>query len=259
MKADDLQLAELVEFAEGRLSLQGRRLVLHDLHAFAQFRRDLLDMVGLADGRRILTPFGYFWGQADAAAMKRLFTWDNLEEWLKAGPRLHTLQGVARTVIRSLSVDPAGSRFRMELAWHGSGEAEEHLAEVGPADHPVCWMLAGYASGYASFCTGTEVYFIERACRARGDRVCLASGCDAASWGAELKPYLGYFQADEIRGKVETLSQELRRQSRELARQRQRLRLLEGSTAAEFAEVRRHAGLLIGPSLGSLPDPQGHD
>jgi hypothetical protein len=88
MKASDLRLEELVDFSEGRLHLHERRLVLHDIHAFAQYRKDLLDMVGPENARRILTRFGYFWGQADAAAMKRVLRWDSLEEWLKAGPRL---------------------------------------------------------------------------------------------------------------------------------------------------------------------------
>mgnify|MGYP006286152941 CR=1 FL=1 len=46
MRSDDLRLNELVEFQEGRLDLHGRRLVLHSLDAFAQFRRDLVETVG---------------------------------------------------------------------------------------------------------------------------------------------------------------------------------------------------------------------
>src|SRR5512136_1274801 len=161
MKAADLRLEELVDFAEGRLSLKERRLVLHNIHAFAQFRKDLLEMVGLDHARRLLTRFGYYWGQADAAAMQRVFEWDSLEELIKAGPRLHTLQGVNRTIIRKLEVDQASGRFVMELVWHDSGEAEEHRLEFGQADQPACWMLVGYASGYSSFCLGRKVYFIE--------------------------------------------------------------------------------------------------
>jgi hypothetical protein len=35
----------------------------------------------------------------------------------------------------------------MEVLRHDSGEAEEHLIELGKSNEPVCWMLAGYASG----------------------------------------------------------------------------------------------------------------
>ena len=82
MKANELKLDELVDFSDGGLSLQGRRLILHDMHAFAQFRKDLIEMTGLDYARRILTRFGYFEGQADAAAMQRIYKWDTIEEWL---------------------------------------------------------------------------------------------------------------------------------------------------------------------------------
>jgi len=62
MKAEDLKLDELIEFAEGELSLHGRRLVLHDMHAMAQLRKDLVRMAGSDNARRVLTRFGCFWG-----------------------------------------------------------------------------------------------------------------------------------------------------------------------------------------------------
>jgi two-component system, NtrC family, response regulator HydG len=238
MKAIDLRLDELVDFSEGRLNLKGRRLVLHDMHAFAQFRKDLLETAGWEHARRIFTRFGYFWGQADAAAMKRIFKWESLAEWLKAGPRLHTLQGVNRTVIKALDFDVATGRFLMELVWHDSGEAEEHLAEVGRAEQPICWMLAGYVSGYCSFCFGREVYFIESRCAAAGARACAATGKDVRSWGAELKPHLPFFQGDDIVGKVQRLTQELRRTTRELAEQRRLMGLAGGEAKPPLAEVR---------------------
>ena len=58
MKAEDLKLNELVDFSEGWMGLHGRRLVLHDIHAFAQFRKDHYDMVGADSARRMFTRFG---------------------------------------------------------------------------------------------------------------------------------------------------------------------------------------------------------
>ena len=54
-------------------------------------------------------------------------------------------------------------------------------------------MMVGYASGYASFCTGQEIFFIERKCRGKGDRICSAVGKDRPSWGAEIEPYVSVF------------------------------------------------------------------
>ncbi len=241
MKAADLKLEELVDFAEGRLSLKERRLVLHNIHAFAQLRKDLFDMVGQEHARRILTRFGYYWGQADAAAMRRVFEWDSLVELIKAGPRLHTLQGVNRTIIRKLEVDEKGGPFLMDLVWHDSGEAEEHVLELGKATYPVCWMLVGYVSGYCSLCLGRNVYFIETHCEAKGDCICVALGKDEASWGKELTPYLPFFRMDEIWGKVQELSQKLRRKTRELAAQRKLLGWGVSTPKSPFIEVRSDA------------------
>ena len=242
MKAEDLKLNELVDFSEGWMGLHGRRLVLHDIHAFAQFRKDLVDMVGPESARHMFTRFGYFWGQADAAAMKRIFEWDSVEEWVKTGPRLHTLQGVAKTIVKTLEIDLAAKRFRMEVVWHDSAEAEEHIIEMGKSSTPVCWMLVGYASGYASFCLDTEVFFIEQQCMAAGHRSCMAVGKDRASWGPELKPYLDFFQAENIRGKVMLLTRELRKRTAEVARQSHKIQeLARDATPPLFVEAHSEA------------------
>jgi len=235
MRADDLKLGELVDFSEGKVHLHGRRLVLHDLHAFSQHRKDLVDLVGMEEARRIFTRFGYFWGQADAAAMKRIFNWDSRAEWIKAGPRMHALQGVVKPVVKHLETE---ERFRMLVHWHDSEEAEEHRLAFGTGDCCACWILVGYASGYASFCMDTDIYFIEEKCRAKGDRICTAEGLDRPSWGDRIEPYLKFFQADGIHGKILELTEELRRKTKELNAQRKRLKQRD---ELDFGQVRNQA------------------
>jgi transcriptional regulator with PAS, ATPase and Fis domain/predicted hydrocarbon binding protein len=204
--------------------------VLHSLDAFAQFRTDLLEMVGAKQARRILTRFGYFWGQADAAAMRRVFSWSSPAELVKAGARLHGMQGVARWVTKRLDFDETpgeNGRFVMEVAWHGSGEAEEHMASLGKAEHPVCWMQVGYASGFMSFALGRHIYFVEESCRAQGGRACSAVGKDAGSWGGQLHSHLVYFAADDIRGKIRNLTDRLRQVTRALDVKTRTLSVLE--------------------------------
>lgn len=101
MKADDLRLEEMVNFADGTLTLRGREVVIHSLHAFAQLRKDLIDSAGLEHARNILTRFGYFQGQADASVLMNNFKWDNSEELIRAGCKLHSLEGIARRRKRS--------------------------------------------------------------------------------------------------------------------------------------------------------------
>jgi len=240
MKADDLRLEELVSFDNGMLNFQGRRLVLHDMHAMAQFRRDLINSLGEDEARRILTRFGYCWGHNDAAAMKRVFEWDTVEELVLAGPRLHALQGVARVVVESLEIDDGGA-VSMEVEWHDSGEATEQLKDLGMTDSPACWMLCGYASGYVSMCLDREVYFIEQSCKASGDAVCLATGKDLESWGPEIAPYLGFFQIQDIHETILILTEELKQTTAKLERRDRRLRELEDPASLGLAEVKSKA------------------
>ncbi len=238
MRVDDLKRDELFEYRDGAIVFQGRRMVMHSADAFAHFRKDLYETLGPDQTRRVLTRFAYFWGQADAAAMRRVFKWDDLADLLKAGPRLHAMQGVARWVTKRLEVDPEAHRFEMEVVWHGSGEADEHLSVLGRSRQPICWMLAAYASGFMSFALGYDVYFVEQQCRAMGDRVCTAVGKDRPSWKNEIVPYLPYFQASDIKGKIQTLTDELRRVSQELKQSTRRLSSLEKPS---FIEARSKA------------------
>ena len=219
MKAEELRLDELVRFGEGLVDLHGRRLIIQDTASFGQFRRDLIEMVGPEDARRIMTRWGYFWGQVDAATMQRLFQWDNLTEWLKAALRLHRLLGACTPTVVSHELDPETSRLSSQFSCDDSIEADNYQAEFGASDKPCCWTLMGYVSGYATYCLGKSVYFVERECRGKGDERCLAVGMDVNSWGQEIAEDLPYFHATDIQGKIQALTNQLREKELELERQ----------------------------------------
>jgi DNA-binding NtrC family response regulator/predicted hydrocarbon binding protein len=241
MRASDLSLDELLSVSEGEISLHGRRLVLHSIHAFAQFRKDVIDMLGIEQARRLFTRFGYFWGQADAAAMERIFGWNNIEEWILSGTRLHSLEGITQVEISKLDFDVTSGRFWMEVDWHDSAECEEHLKELGSSDSPSCWKLVGYASGFASYCMRSNIYFVETECRTKGDGHCVAIGKDVESWGEEINPHMRFFEAADIQGNVERLTEELKKKSRDLARHRKRIELLSGTNDPFYVEGRSKA------------------
>lgn len=219
MKAEELRLDELVRFAEGLVDLHGRRLVIQDTVSFAHFVRDLIEMVGREDARRIMTRWGYFWGQVDAATMQRLFQWDSLEEWLKAALRLHRIMGAGTTTVLAVDMDAEAGRLSTQLCCPDSIEADNHRAEFGTSDQPCCWTLMGFFSGYATYCLGKSVYFVERECRGKGDERCLVVGRDIDSWGQEIAEDLPYFHATDIHGKIQALTDQLRQKEMELQRQ----------------------------------------
>ncbi len=234
MKAKDLKLEELVQFNDGSICIHGRALVLHSVHAFAQFRRDLIDSVGTEPARGILTRFGFFQGQADASAMKRIFEWDDDLELLKAGARLFALEGLARVVIKNMDYNKTTGDFYMHVAWHQSNEAIEHILQLGRSKDPVCWTLTGYASGYASYCTGQSIYFFEESCRAQGHRICTAVGQNMYSWDGNSRKQFRFFESFDIRSKIMALRKELEKKTRETENQKEKISHLDPSAYPLF-------------------------
>lgn len=222
-----MKLNELVTFEEGRIHLHGRRLVLHSVHAFGHFRKDLVGMLGAEDARRVITRFGFFWGETDAAAMKRILKWEDPIQLMQAAFRMQLLEGRAKPELKVIEADPDSGRYHFELLWPESGESEEHLTELGYSHDPACWELVGHASGCATYSTGADIFFIERECITKGDPHCFAVGKDRDSWGDEIEPLLHYFEAEDIKGKVEQVSRELREKTEELARQQERISMMD--------------------------------
>jgi transcriptional regulator with PAS, ATPase and Fis domain len=116
---------------------------------------------------------------------------------------------------------------------------------MGVSDDVCCWVLVGYVSGYASYCMGKSVYFVECKCRGKGDETCTAVGKDVDSWGEEVAPTLPYFQAEDIQSKILTLTNELREKELELARQRRELEVARAGSRIASTEVRSRRFLRV--------------
>ena len=119
MKAADLDLRELLHFEPqgGLLAFGGQRALLFDAVALGILRRELIEQLGLAGARGVLTRFGYAHGRRTAEALKDAHPWDDDAEWKSAGGRLHTLQGlvVVETPFRPNAAN--GDPFA-EGVWH---------------------------------------------------------------------------------------------------------------------------------------------
>jgi DNA-binding NtrC family response regulator/predicted hydrocarbon binding protein len=222
MRADELRIFELLDFRgqEGVIAFHERRMLLYDADAMGILRRELVDTVGRPLARGLLTRLGYANGYRDAHTLKELFRWDSLEEWCKAGPVFHALEGKAVAIQARMHGLAAGGPAEIEIQWENCHETEQHRRHLGPATEPVCWTLTGYASGYFSACLGDEIYFIETECRATGHAYCRAVGKARAGWGKDLEPYLDYFKASSVQDKLVRLEQALRQHRQAVSRQK---------------------------------------
>ena len=220
----DLQLPDVLDFRrdEGQIRFHEQRVVILSAAAMGLLRKELIATLGLATARRLLLRFGFADGYHDAVSLRDHFKWADPLDAVRAGPALHTLEGLVQAEMSRLDYDLATRVFHAEVVWHQSYEAEQHLHHYGRAEAPVCWSLVGYASGYTSACLGQEVYFRETRCQGTGASGCTLVGRDAASWGGEAEQFRFDFQGADLAGEVERLRVAVHRQRQELAK-RERL------------------------------------
>ena len=228
MRARDLDLRELLGYEPGGgpLRFAGERALLLDAVALGLLRKLLIDTLGAAGARGLLTRFGFAHGWRTAEALRTAFPWDDEDEWRRAGGRLHTLQGLVVAVAPEApdEADPApGTRPLGDSVWLDSYEAEQHLVHLGRAEHPVCWTLTGFASGYLSHVWGREVFALETRCRGQGDPVCRVIARPREEWGEAIAGELPFYAEDCLAETAGRLTGELRKVERKLRARRQEL------------------------------------
>ena len=183
MRATDLDLREMLDFEPkgGVIRFAGDRAVLFNTVALGLLRRELVETSGIVTARGILTRFGYAHGWRTAESLRQQFEWDSEHEWQLAGGRVHQLQGFLMYEPVPRATGEAPKAFAQAI-WRESYEAQEHLAHLGPSTEPVCWTLAGFASGYLSCVAGRRILCFEEKCVAKGDAYCLMVGRPEEEW-----------------------------------------------------------------------------
>ena len=237
-----LQLAELLDFRPdlGLIRLHDQRVVILSAAAMGLMKKELIDTLGREVTRRLMLRFGYADGYHDAVNMRGRSDWADPLDGIRAGAVLYTLEGIARVEIVRLERGETGG-FDAEVVWHGSYTAQQHLHHYGPSEEPVCWSLAGYATGYASACLGQEVYFRETECLAQGATRCSVTGRDAAAWGDDIEQLRADFQSASLSEEVERLHSAVRRQAQELAKRERLLERRERELNLLRERINRHA------------------
>lgn len=196
MRVADLDHKELLELnpERGTVRFAGQRVLLIDAVAIGVLRKYLVDNFGLSAARAVLTQFGFAQGWRMAEAMKSQFKWDTEEDWLQAGPRIHTLQGLFRLKPGAQSpLSAAGEEAE------ASYEAEQHLLHCGRSETPVCWTICGLKSGYLSRISEKEIYVLEDQCLGKGDLVCRFIARSEEQWGEEHADALAFFEATRLK------------------------------------------------------------
>jgi DNA-binding NtrC family response regulator len=225
VRATDLDLEELLQVdpAGGILRFGSERVLLLDAVALGLLRRELIETLGAAGARAALTRFGYAHGWRTAENLRTAFPWDSDEEWVVAGARLHTLQGLVRVVAPTLGPTEVTPMTAHHWIWEDSYEAEQHLLHLGRAEEPVCWTLTGFVSGYSSRAYGRDVYIVEHQCRGMGDAVCRLEGRPTEGWGDAIVPHLPFYKGTSLTATLLHVTEQLKRTERRLRTRRREL------------------------------------
>ncbi len=196
---DFQDLSEQIRFqsTEGKIWFGEQRMLLMQVSAMANFRRELINTLGIERAKGFFLRLGYQSGLKDAEMARKLRPNSPELEMFLVGPQLHSLKGMVNAKPIQLEVDQEAGHFYCELEWIDSFEVESCLTEVGLMDEPVCWSLLGYACAYSSSFMKREIIIQETSCRGCGDERCIIIGKPAEQW-ENAAEFRRYFQADPI-------------------------------------------------------------
>jgi DNA-binding NtrC family response regulator/predicted hydrocarbon binding protein len=230
MRAEDLRALEVLgQDPEKGFPLFGSaRLMIMGWTAVGRLQRDLHELLGEEMAAKVSLRLGYEMGLASATNLAEIYDWDSDEEWFKAGSHMRKLSGFAREEITSLEIDRAKGVLRCKGTWRESFEAVMHLKNMGVAEKPVCDVLAGVASGYASAVLGSEVWVREITCQAQGYEFCTFEGRPAAEWGISGEEMRRTLELPVVKEEVARLQAALRQAQNELAHSQGELESLRG-------------------------------
>jgi len=157
----------------GRLELDGLRMMMLSEVAFCELRAEIINCLGLELARGVLKRCGFQAGFRDGHLLRTRYPALDLEAQMHLGTLLHQKEGWARVEsLPETRVDLEAGVLEIVSRWHSSIEAEQHRQRFPLTDEPTCWMMAGYASGHLSYLLERNVIAVETDCAASGRPHC---------------------------------------------------------------------------------------
>jgi DNA-binding NtrC family response regulator len=182
-------LADYLHFAPdaGHIQLFGQRMLLMHASSYGELRRELIQSLGTAKARELLTRLGYQQGFDDGRNVSAMKVAD-INDALALGARLREMEGFVRNQpIKSMHMDIERGEFEGDYYWSSSWEGQAHLEHFGVSGVPACWMMVGYADGYCTALTGLQIHWREVECVGMGHSCCRVIGKPLSEWQAEDK------------------------------------------------------------------------
>jgi len=229
MLAECIQGIEVISFDEGTgFPMIGKnRCLAIGTAALDRLRADLIISIGKEQTAVILTRYGYQAGIELALTLSEVYDFDTPEEWFRAGIRLQTMAGMANGEISELVIDLASKSLSFSGRWRNSIEINLRDRQSTPNEIPVCRIVTGFLSGYASTVLGEEVIVRETACQAQGHPFCTFEGRTLRQWGAEAEILQQTMNVGRFTDEIKHLREVMAQESERLESQRQEITILK--------------------------------
>lgn len=209
MKPSDLSIIDVLDFQpdRGLVELENRRVLIFDGNILMELRRMIVENLGWEECQPVIFHYGYQVGLMDAKSLGQMYQWDSKEEWFQAGAVMQTQRGYCKTVLNYLAFNPDEGQLVLRGRWFNSYEVDSHkhlkLTDTGP----VCYVLCGYLSGYASICFERDVLVQEQECFHR--QHCSFEGRFAEQWGEQGLRFMEANKNYDLRQKYAQLNKQL--------------------------------------------------
>ena len=209
MEAADFSIFDVLDFRpdSGLVNFGERRVLIFDGDILMELRRMIIESLGWPNAQPVVFSYGYQVGRRDAKTLAEIYKWKDKETFLTAGLSMQTQRGYCKSIMNHFSHDPDKEQLDFRGRWYNSFEVDSHkhlsLTDTGP----VCFVLSGYLSGYASICFGRKVLVQEVGCFSR--QHCSFEGKFVEEWGEQGLIFMKTSQNFDIRKTYEHLDKEL--------------------------------------------------
>ncbi len=232
MRAEDLERLELISIdtLTGFPFFGPSRVMMFGISSLAKLQKDLIHSIGWEKTRSIFLRYGYETGLAWATALAELYDFDTPEEWLKACSVVQGMAGLADGKITEIALDKEKKYIIFTGTWQNSFEAHVWETNFGVSPHPVCSVMLGMMTGYASTVLGSEVFVKELTCQAQGNECCSFEGRSVAEWGMAPADSQLYFSVSSLDKELSNLKSALKKARKDIVHQNAELTLLKNQT-----------------------------
>jgi son of sevenless-like protein len=157
----------------GRINVNGTRFMWTQARGLAMtFRDSITEIFGEKGSEQILYRFGQALGRNEARAFHERFGLTDPMDRLAAGPIYFAYSGWAFVEILPSSAPRPDEDYILTYHHPGSFEAEVFLSDNITSTHPVCFINAGYSSGWCGESFNIPLDAREVSCAAVGDEHC---------------------------------------------------------------------------------------